>query len=231
MGPPPLLRLRGAHPSLQPLTPGAALASGRRALYGAGMSTGSEEKAECRRRAAARRKQAHDAAHGAGAALRDVFLAAGFLRFGDTVSGYAPIRSEVDVMPLMTELAARGHRLCLPVIARPGRPLIFREWTPGCEMTEGPFGARVPARGERLEPTLLLVPLLAFDRRGYRLGYGGGFYDRTFERLRVSGDVRAVGVAYSAQELETVPTEPTDQRLDAIVTESGVVVTQNGAGQ
>ena len=191
----------------------------------------SDEKAETRRQAAARRKAAHDAANGAGEALRDLFLGANFVRPGDIVSGYAPIRSEIDILPLMTELAGRGHRLCLPVIAGPGRPLIFREWTPGCEMAEGPFGARVPAKGERLEPTLLLVPLLAFDRRGYRLGYGGGFYDRTLERLRAAGDVRAIGVAYAAQEMETVPIEPTDQRLDAIVTEAGVIGTQDGAGR
>ena len=195
------------------------------------MSASTDEKTECRRQAAARRKRAHDAAHDAGAALRDTFLAAGFLHPGDIVSGYAPIRSEIDVMPLMTELAARGHRLCLPVIAGPGRPLVFREWMPGCQMTEGPFGARVPARGERLEPTLLLVPLLAFDGRGYRLGYGGGFYDRTLERLRAAGDVRAVGIAYAAQRMEAVPIEPTDQRLDAVVTEAGVIETQNRAGQ
>ncbi len=90
-------------------------------------------------------------------------------------------------------------------------------------MIDGPFGARVPAAGSWITPAALIVPLLAFDRDGFRLGYGGGFYDRTLERLRAAAPVLAVGFAFAGQEMETVPTEPTDQRLDAIVSEAGVI--------
>ena len=89
-------------------------------------------------------------------------------------------------------------------------------------MMPGEFGAAIPAEGAWIEPEVLIVPLLAFDARGYRLGYGGGFYDRTLEGLRARGPVLAVGFAFDAQEVAEVPTEPTDQRLDAVVTESGV---------
>ena len=90
-------------------------------------------------------------------------------------------------------------------------------------MENGPFGARIPAQGDWLVPEVLLVPLLAFDRRGFRLGYGGGFYDRTLEGLRARGPVLAIGLAYAAQEVPVVPTDATDQRLDAILTEAGLI--------
>ena len=91
-------------------------------------------------------------------------------------------------------------------------------------MIAGDFGALIPAEGPWLVPQVLIVPLLSFDARGYRLGYGGGFYDRTLEGLRARGPVLAVGFAFAAQEVDTVPTEPTDQRLDAVVSETGVRV-------
>jgi len=90
-------------------------------------------------------------------------------------------------------------------------------------MVMGTFGAMIPATGDWIEPEVLIVPLLAFDRRGFRLGYGGGFYDRTIEALRAKGPVTAIGFAFAAQEVDEVPTEPTDQRLDLIVTEQGVI--------
>jgi 5-formyltetrahydrofolate cyclo-ligase len=102
--------------------------------------------------------------------------------------------------------------------------LRFREWTPGARMVEGAFKALIPEEGAWVEPEVLIVPMLAFDARGYRLGYGGGFYDRTLEGLRAKGPVLAVGFAFSAQQVATVPTERTDQRLDAMVTEKGVTV-------
>ena len=129
-----------------------------------------------------------------------------------------PIRTEIDPVPVMAGWAAP---VGVPVIAGKGRPLAFHRWAPGCAMVEGAFGALVPAEAEVLEPEVLIVPLLAFDARGYRLGYGGGFYDRTLERLRAARDTVAIGFAYGAQEVDTVPTEPTDQRLDAVVTEAG----------
>lgn len=109
------------------------------------------------------------------------------------------------------------------MIEGPGQPLRFREWTPDGEMAPGEFGAQVPVAGDWLVPSVLIVPLLAFDWRGYRLGYGGGFYDRTLEALRATGPVIAVGFAFAAQEVEEVPVEPTDQKLDLIVTDCGVI--------
>ena len=182
-----------------------------------------QEKAAMRRSAGEARKAAHAAHPDAGAALRDGALASGLVPPGAIVSGYLPIRTEIDPVPLMTALAARGHRVSVPVIEARGCPLKFREWLPGIELVDGPFGASVPAAGEWLEPAFLLVPLLSFDRRGYRLGYGGGFYDRTLERLRSRGPVTACGVAYTAQQVECVPIDATDQRLDAVATEAGVM--------
>jgi 5-formyltetrahydrofolate cyclo-ligase len=120
-------------------------------------------------------------------------------------------------------LREQGARICVPVIAGEGLPLRFREWSPDCALVDGPFGAAVPAAGEWLEPDTLIAPLLAFDRAGFRLGYGGGFYDRTLEMLRAKRPTRAIGFAYAVQEVDEVPTEPTDQPLDAIVTEAGVI--------
>jgi 5-formyltetrahydrofolate cyclo-ligase len=135
-----------------------------------------------------------------------------------TVSAYMPIRTEIDPLPA---LAAHDGPLCMPVVMGPGQPLRFRAWAPGVAMETGSFGARVPAAGDWLTPAVLIVPLLAWDRRGYRLGYGGGFYDRTLALLRASGPVTAIGFAYAAQEVPQVPTDATDQRLDMIVTEAG----------
>ncbi|ULB08606.1 5-formyltetrahydrofolate cyclo-ligase [Cereibacter azotoformans] len=177
----------------------------------------SARKAEARRAAGAARALAHEAGQGQAAELLADWLAP---HRGRVLSGYMAIRSEID--PLAAMIAHDGP-VCVPVIVGPGQPLRFREWSPGCPMIEGPFGARVPQEGAWLDPQVLIVPLLAFDRRGYRLGYGGGFYDRTLERLRALHPVTAVGFAFSAQELPEVPIEPTDQPLDAILTERGPI--------
>jgi 5-formyltetrahydrofolate cyclo-ligase len=140
-----------------------------------------------------------------------------------TVAGYLPIRDEIDPRPAMLALVGRGYRLCVPVVEAPARPLAFRSWTPGVATAPGAFAVEVPVEGEPTEPDLLLVPMLAFDRRGHRLGYGGGFYDRTIAALRARRPVVALGLAYAAQELPLVPDSATDMRLDAIVTEAGIV--------
>lgn len=140
---------------------------------------------------------------------------------GQVIAGYMAMRTELDPTPAMTALAAE-NRLCVPVIAGKGQPLAFREWVPGCAMVDGPFGAQVPAGGDWLEPEILIVPLVAFDRDCNRLGYGGGFYDRTLEMLRGQRPTRAIGFAYAAQELRDLVVETTDQRLDAVVTEAGL---------
>ena len=191
-----------------------------------------DQKAALREAAQARRKAAHQEAQAKGgsaaATARDHFLAAGLHRDGGgggarVASGYRRIRTELDPEPLMLALIEAGCRLCVPVIEGRGLPLRFREWSPGVRMQPGPFGAQVPAEGDWLEPDLMIVPLLAFDSAGRRLGYGGGFYDRTIARLRTAGPVRAVGFGYAAQEVGEVPADETDALLDAIATEAGVI--------
>jgi len=181
-----------------------------------------DRKSSLRLSAAVARNGARHALPDAGAALCRHFLAAALVSGPTVISGYCPIRSEIDSIPLMRALHEAGHRLCVPVIEAAGRPLRFREWSPDSAMEVGPFGASVPAKGDWLEPAVLLVPLLAWDARGYRLGYGGGFYDRTLERLRALRPTLAVGLAYSAQRVDEVPTDATDQRLDAVATEAGI---------
>jgi 5-formyltetrahydrofolate cyclo-ligase len=188
------------------------------------MTAPDEIKAALRKRAYAARRAAHGATAAAGsveAATRHLLAEIGPLA-GAVISGYMPIRTEIDPRPAMTALAARNH-LCVPVIEAAGLPLRFRAWTPGADLVEGPFGALVPAAGAWLEPEILITPLVGFDGRGNRLGYGGGYYDRTLQRLRAARPTRAIGFAYAAQELPSLPVEPTDQPLDALVTEQGVI--------
>lgn len=179
----------------------------------------SEEKAALRTALFARRKAAHgDAARDAAANARLVEMIGA--ANGLVVSGFRPIRTEIDPTAAMTALHAAGAGLCVPVIEAKGAPLRFREWTPGTAMERGAFGAEIPASGAWLEPEILIVPLLGWDRAGRRLGYGGGFYDRTLARLRLKGPARAIGFAYAAQELPAIPAGPEDERLDAVATES-----------
>ncbi len=183
-----------------------------------------DAKAEARRAAFARRREARLALGPAPEAATDAALAALLARPEAVIAGYIPIRTEIDPRPLMTRLHAAGRRLCVPVIEAAGRPLLFREWTPGAEMTDGPFGAAVPASGAWLTPGALIVPLVAFDAGLLRLGYGGGFYDRTLEALSQPPAPApfALGLAYAAQEAASLPAEPTDRPLDAIATETGL---------
>ncbi len=187
-----------------------------------------EEKAILRRRAQAwRADAAARAGPDAALDLRDHALAVLDAAKGDTVSGFWPMRDEIDTRPLLEALHAGGAVCCLPVVAERAAPLVFRRWAPGDPMADGGFGTRVPAASAPLvTPTKLLVPLLAFDRAGYRLGYGGGYYDRTLAALREAspaGSVLAVGVAYAAQEIDDVPHDARDMRLDWVVTETGAL--------
>jgi len=138
---------------------------------------------------------------------------------GAVVSGFWPIGEELDIRPLMIALHERGHAIVLPVTPKRGNPLTFRLWRPGDALEPERFGTFRPI-GEERTPDFLLVPLLAFDRRGYRVGYGAGFYDRTLAGLSRR---YALGVAYAAQEVDAVPTGPTDVPLDAVATETGVI--------
>jgi len=137
-----------------------------------------------------------------------------------TVSGYMPIHTELDILPLMQALVGRGYALCVPVIMGKAMPLRFRAWTPESQMVRGPFGAMVPESGDWLRPDLLLCPMLAFDATGQRMGYGGGFYDRSIAAL---APVRALGFAYAAQQVESLPHEATDMPLEGVATEAGIV--------
>jgi 5-formyltetrahydrofolate cyclo-ligase len=136
------------------------------------------------------------------------------------VSGFWPIKDEIDVRPLMAELSREGCRLALPVVLGRGQPLLFRAWQPGDPLEAGVFGTLQPsARHETVEPDALLVPLLACDGDGWRLGYGGGFYDRTLQGLRARRKVTAMGVGFDAQLVAEVPHGPDDQRLDWMLTD------------
>ena len=175
-------------------------------------------KAAARAEAFARRAEAFAGGQGQAAEILADFLAP---HRGKALSGYMPMRSEIDPLPAM---AAHQGPVGMPVIVAKASPLRFREWSPGCRLIQGAFSAMIPEEGAWVEPEVMIVPMLAFDARGYRLGYGGGFYDRTLELLRSRGPVLAVGFAFAAQEVAEVPTDAFDQRLDAVVTEKGVTV-------
>jgi 5-formyltetrahydrofolate cyclo-ligase len=180
-------------------------------------------KATARKEAFARRKPLFDAANAAQAGYLSEVLA-GYR--GVPTSGFMPIRTEIDPRPAMSEATAHGL-VGVPVIEAEAQPLKFARWTPDVEMVAGPFGAKVPAVLEFFEPEIVIVPLLSFDRKGGRLGYGGGFYDRTLEMLRSSRATLAIGFAFAGQEVEAAPLEATDQPLDLIVTEAGVITLES----
>jgi 5-formyltetrahydrofolate cyclo-ligase len=145
-------------------------------------------------------------------------------RAGATVSGFAPLADEFRLWPLLRRLAGEGVPLALPVIAGKGKPLLFRAWQPGDQTAPGVWGIAEPMPDKpSVEPDILLVPLLAFDLAGWRLGYGGGFYDRTLRRLRAMQPVLAVGIAYDEQRVDAVPHLDYDERLDWVLTPSGPV--------
>lgn len=177
-------------------------------------------KASFRRAATERRRAAVQGIPHAGTAVRDHFLAAIDVPAGIPISAYWPLEEEFDPRPLFAALHCRGHPIGLPVIIGKGQPLLFRRWEPATVLVRGSFRVMTPPpTAPEIVPRLLLVPLLAFDRAGYRLGYGGGFYDRTIAKLRNAGEALAVGVAFAALEVPAVPRDDTDQPLDWIVTE------------
>ena len=137
------------------------------------------------------------------------------------IAGFAPIGDEIDLWPLLHHLRGADRIIGLPVTDAKPAPLTFRRWTQDCVMACDKYGIQYPETGEIMTPKLLLVPLLAFTPRGDRLGYGGGYYDRTLSKLRIEGDIFACGVAYAGQEVESLPTDAYDERLDGILTETG----------
>lgn len=154
-----------------------------------------------------------------GTALAEHVLAACPPPAGAIVAGFLPIGDEIDLRPLLRTLHARGHTIVLPVTPPRGQPLSFHVWTPEAPLITERFGTQAPT-GPAAVPDVVLVPLLAFDARGHRLGYGGGYYDRTLAGLPTRF---AIGCGYAAQQVETVPTGPHDIPLDAVATERGVI--------
>ena len=142
---------------------------------------------------------------------------------GTIISGYSPIRSEIDPVPLMRTLAAQGARLALPAVMARGKSLAFRAWSPDDRLMLGPLGILEPSpAAAEIIPDIMLVPLAAFDRLGHRIGYGAGHYDFTLAHLRKVKPIAAIGVAFAVQEIETVPALPHDVALDYVLTETKV---------
>ena len=141
---------------------------------------------------------------------------------GACVSGFLSIGDELDTAPVLAALHAAGHALCLPVMQGRGKRLLFRAWAPGDAMDTVTWGIQEPKRDRpSVEPTVLLVPLLAFDAQGHRLGYGGGYYDRTIHAMREDGHVIAAGLGFDMQMVDAVPHVDYDERLDWVLTPSG----------
>jgi 5-formyltetrahydrofolate cyclo-ligase len=143
---------------------------------------------------------------------------------GTIVSGFMPLNSEINPLALLRKLAAAGAQLALPVVAGRGKPLTMHAYAFGDELAAGQWGIRQPKpEAQEVAPDILVVPLLAFDRAGHRLGYGAGYYDMTINSLRTCKPVTAVGIAFAAQEIDAVPITPRDARLDLVLTEREVI--------
>jgi 5-formyltetrahydrofolate cyclo-ligase len=151
------------------------------------------------------------------------------IRSGAIVSGYWPIKCEIDPIPLMRRLAALGATLALPVVAGRDQPLLFREWTADSQLLRGQLGIMEPSpQSATVAPDILLVPLAAFDRAGHRIGYGAGHYDRSLAQLRALKPVVALGLAFAVQEIDAIPSLPHDVRLDYVLTEVATIDFRSG---
>lgn len=182
------------------------------------------EKQALRVQAVERRRALVDERDAASARLGVQLLAELDTTPGRVVAGYAALAEEIDPAPLMEALRAAGCDIALPAVERRAAPLVFRRWRAGDPCRAGAFGIIEPlADAPELVPDLLLVPLLAFDDAGYRLGYGGGYYDRTLARLREGGAPLAIGLAFAAQRVASLPREAHDMPLDLIATEAGIL--------
>ena len=157
---------------------------------------------------------------GAAQAVSEHFFKSVPLKTTDIVAGYWRIKDEMDVQPILIRLMDSFQPVCLPVVLGDDMPLELRLWEQGTPLYEAGFGTLAPSElAPQVEPDVILMPLLGFDARGTRLGYGGGYYDRTLEKL--SKRPRLVGVAFASQELDHIPREAHDVPLDVIVTEQG----------
>ena len=176
-------------------------------------------KKKVRKQALINRQKAFAADNGNSASFLSSVLA-GYR--GVPIAGYLPIKTEIDPLSAMEEAAA--HSLVgVPVIQGNSKPLKFSRWEPGCHLKKGSFDVQIPMNAHYLNPEVLIIPMVAFDRNGGRLGYGGGFYDRTLDYLRSRHAILAIGFAYSEQEFENLPMEPTDQKLDIVITEREII--------
>jgi 5-formyltetrahydrofolate cyclo-ligase len=181
-------------------------------------------KSQIRREATARRDALPAAERTAAAAAIAARTLPVAVAPGMIVSGFSPLKSEINPVPLMRRFADAGARLALPVVAGKGRPLTMRAWAFGEPLVAGVWGIREPKpEAAEVFPDILIVPLLAFDRAGHRIGYGAGYYDMTIARLRGMKPVVAIGIAYAAQEIPEVPATPRDATLDLVLTERGVI--------
>ena len=180
-----------------------------------------EIKRQARSRAIIVRNDVHEAAKsGAGVGLAAQGLPVSRNAQNNIISAFHSFGTEISTFELFDKLVAEGWTTALPVVVAKNTPLVFRQWAPGDKLVPGRWDIKVPPEmAPEVQPDVLLVPMLAFDRRGYRLGYGGGFYDRTLEKLRALKKVTAIGIAYAGQEIDTVPRDSHDQLLDWIMTE------------
>jgi 5-formyltetrahydrofolate cyclo-ligase len=185
-------------------------------------------KARLRKSARALRASAHAASLDSARRLVDQFPDALWPALHSVVSGYHPIQDEISPLALMETFHCEQARIALPCVAELDTALEFRAWVPGDELTRDASGVPSPPdKAVKLTPQLVLVPLLAFDRTGRRLGYGGGYYDRSLKALRQSGDVTAVGLAYACQEVKRVPSDGHDENLDWVITEAEAIRCQS----
>jgi 5-formyltetrahydrofolate cyclo-ligase len=189
-----------------------------------------DEKAAMRSAASQRRAELAAAMPDAGQALALHVDAVLKLCEGGIIAGYLPIRSELSPLPLMRALVDAGASTAMPLTPPPGNPLVFCSWAQGDPLVGGPYGTRQPPDdGDPVSPRLILAPMLAFDDAARRLGYGGGFYDRTLAAIRAEGrQVTVIGIAYDEQQTERVPTGPHDMKLDGALTPAGLRLVETG---
>jgi 5-formyltetrahydrofolate cyclo-ligase len=181
-------------------------------------------KAEMRREVLARREALPVAARVAAAEVLATREMPVVVPTGSCVSGYSPLKSEISPVPLMRRVMGAGATLALPVVVGRGHSLIMRAWAFGEPLGSGQWGIREPKpEAPEAFPDILIVPLVAFDRAGYRLGYGAGYYDMTIARLRAMKPVVAIGIAFAAQEVAAVPKTPRDEKLDLVLTEREII--------
>lgn len=184
----------------------------------------SEDKAALRAELKVLREELSARDPDAGEILANKFPMKLLQRYGPMVAAYWPIGAEIDPLPLMRRLKNEGDAdICLPRL-EPDGSMSFRAWAPGSELVDGPFGLQEPpSRAPRVSPTLVLAPLLGFDRQGTRLGYGQGHFDRALSNLRASGRVFVCGLAFQGQEVDAIASEAHDIPLDWVMTERGSI--------